>query len=345
MKTNTYLIFGILLMAIFLTACSAKNKSQQEIVQWEQSAKESPQPPSDSILEPMMMAYVKYIKAYPEDEMTPIYLYRLGSIYVRMEKWDVAAKHFDFLIKIYPDSEPYQHALALAAQAYDERLDNKERASELYKTYLEKFPTGVAKEQAEFFFKPESEKAQARIAGDMKKLYADTQSKGPNRQIAHVLVRRYINYVKQYPQSEFAPIYCFDGGKLASTIGESGDAIELWLTIYEQYHDFHLYPETMLFLAFEFENKMPLYIQTYNKKEKFKSQNHARFKQLDLHKTDWNKEAEKMYKSFLAKYPTHELAPQVKALLEQIGKTPNEVVTQFKAKLDSLRHTNTEIKK
>ena len=345
MKHNKYLLFNLLFLTLALTACSDKKERQYKIGELETLSKKVPQPPSDSILEPLMLDYAQYIQKYPEDEMSPIYLYRLGSIYVRMEKWDVATKHFDFLIKIYPKSEPYQHALALAAMAYESRLNEKEKAGELYKIYLSEFPNGAAKKEAEFFFKPEDEKAQSRIADDLKELYSDTQNKGPNRQVAHLLVRRYLNYVKQYPQSEFAPIYCFEGGKLASTIGESADAVELWMTIYEQYHDFHLYPETMLFLAFEYENKMPMYVQSSNKKEKFKAQNHARFKQLNLHEIDWTKEAKKMYEAFLAKYPSHQLAPQVKASLAHLGKSPNQVVTEFKVKLDSLRHTNTEIKK
>jgi TolA-binding protein len=345
MKHNKLFVFNLLFLILLLSACSGKKETQRNIAVWELTEKKAAQPTNDSILEPLLMAYVSYIQDYPEDEMSPIYLYRLGSIYVRMEKWDVATKHFEFLIKIYPESEPFQHALALAAKAYDERLNEKEKAGELYKIYLKEFPNGAAKKDAEFFFKPENEKAQSRIADDLKELYSDAQHKGPNRQVAHLLVRRYLNYVKQYPQSEFAPIYCFEGGKLASTIGESADAVELWMTIYEQYHDFHLYPETMLFLAFEYENKMPLYVQNSNKKEKFKAQNHARFKELKLHEIDWTKEAKKMYDSFLEKYPNHELAPQVKASLAHLGKTPNQVVTEFKVKLDSLRHTNTEIKK
>ena len=203
----------------------------------------------------------------------------------------------------------------------------------------------IAVSKNALFFQTENEKMQVRIADYQKELYEDKGDKGINRRTAHILVRQYLNYIQRFPDSDFAPMYCFEGGKLASTIGESGDAVELWLTIYEQYHDFHLYPETMLLLAVEYETKMPAYMMQYDMKKDYKARMHAYFNKKELKNLDWNKEAEKMYKAFLAKYPKHELAPQAQASLKHLGKSPNQVVTEFKNELDSLRRTNPELQK
>jgi TolA-binding protein len=330
------IFFSILLLS---TSCIGKIQLKNSIASLEKQVA-AQAVPKDSLLEPLMLAYTSYVRQYPEDDKTPIYLYKISGIYIRMQHWKEATKHLEFIIDKYTDSPVYPEALLLAAAAYEgTRGNNEERAGALYKIYLKKYPDGKGKAAAEFFFQPDDVKSRARIAEYQKQLYEDS-GKGLNKHAAHVLVRQYLNYVKKYPNSEFSPTYCLEGGKLASTIGETSDAVELWLTIYDQYHDFHLYPETMLLLAVEYEVKMPVFLQSYNKKEQFKSRMHARLERYNLMATDWTKEAEKMYKAFLAKYPTHALAEQAQASLKYLGKTPNEVVNSFKNNLDSLRNTS-----
>lgn len=320
----------ILFAAVIFYSCSGRYSLENKINSLE-NAMEAVNEPSDSILEPLLMAYTGYIRKYPEDGRAPIYLYKVGSFYVRMQNWKEAAKHFELVIDRYKDSEVYAEALLLAAYSYETiRANNEERAAVLYKEYLEKYPEGPGIARAQYYFKPENYKIRSRIAEYQNELYAEKGNL--NRQTAHILVSQYMNYIKKYPQSEFSPNYCFEGGKLASTIGETLDAVEFWLTILEIYPDFRLYPETILLLAVEYEAKMPIYLLNPPKKERLSQKVNNRIKRFELLKTDWQKESEKLYKQFLKKYPNHELAEQAKASLKYLGKTPNEVVSEFKKK-------------
>lgn len=350
MKINIRILFILVAVLSIMASCSPKKAERQKIASMEvavaeaeANAPEGQVEIGDSLLKPLMEAYAIYVQKYKEeDKMTPIYLYRMGSLYYRMQSWKAAIKHFEYVIESYPTSEAYPEAMILAASLHDERLNNKARAEVLYKEYLKKFPEGTGRAKADFFFKSPEEKMQSRIGDLQTQIREDEKSKGLNRHLAHVLMRQYASYVKQYPNSEFAPMYCFEGGKLASNLGETADAIEHWLTIYDQYHDFHLYPETVLLLAVEYENKMPIFIQQFKRQQDFKKRYQAKFTGKDWSEVDWMKEAEKLYKEFLAKYPNHELASHAAASLKYLGKNPNEVVQEFKVNLDSMRRASSK---
>lgn len=350
MKINIRTLFFLVAALSIMASCSPKKAERQQIAKLEVAVAEAEASAQagqieigDSLLRPLMEAYAIYVQKYKEDdEMTPIYLYRMGSMYYRMQSWKAAIKHFEYVIESYPTSEAYSEAMILAATLHDERLNNKARAEVLYKEYLKKFPDGEGRSKANFFFKSPEEKMQSRIGDLQTEIREDQKTKGLNRHAAHILMRQYASYVKQYPNSEFAPMYCFEGGKLASNLGETADAIELWLNIYDQYHDFHLYPETILLLAVEYENKMPIFIQQFKRQKAFKERYQSKFTGKDWTEVDWFKEAENLYKEFLVKYPEHELASHAAASLKYLGKDPNEVVQEFKVNLDSMRRASSK---
>lgn len=331
------------LLFLLLMACSAERSAQQKIKELEEHVAASLEEQQqnvlvkDSLLGQLLFAYADYSQQFKDDLQTPIYLYKMGSYYYRMQNWKEASKHLEMVIDQFEDSKAYPQALLLAASIYDSPHDrNNERAGQLYEKYLKAFPNGEGRATAEFFFKPAEEKMEARI-GEMQKQLRSGPKGQLDRAMAHKLVRQYLHYTRNYPSSEFSPAYCFEGGKLASSIGESYDAVQLWKRIYEQYHDFHLYPQTLLQLALEYEQKMPIFMQQYQRKKEFRSKMHADFELEKLTEVSWTEEARKMYEEFLEKYPEHELRPQVEASLKLLGKDPNEVVQNFRMQVDSLR--------
>ena len=324
----------IFFLLIILTSCSGRYSLKNEIKRLE-SELASKKIPSDSMLQPLLLSYSNYIQKYPKDRQTPIYLHKIGNIYLKMQNWTEASKHFEFIINKYQKSDVYQESLLLAAYSYESQRGNKEeRAAVLYQLYIDKFPNGPGIEQAKFFFQPEDLKMRSRIAEYQNELYKDNAAL--NLQTANLLIREYMSFVRKYTQHDFSPNYCFEGGKLASTIGETKDAVEFWLIILEDYPDFRLYPETMLLLAVEYETKMPLLDKLELSNDIKSNKRKNRIDHFDLNKTDWNKEAERLYKRFLEKYPKHELAEQAKASLQQLGKSPNEVVMGFQKKLENV---------
>lgn len=326
-------LFLVLFTLIFFASCTEKNAIKYKIKNLESEfTKDSSR--SDSLLELLLLSYTNFTNKYPTDSYTPIYLYKVGSLYVRMQNWKEAAKHFEFIIDGYEDSDVFAEAVLLAAYAQESpRANNEQRAAELYKIYLEKFPEGKGVKTAEFYFQPEDIKIRSRIAEYQNQLYSENGNL--NQITANLLVKEYLSFVRKYKLNDFSPNYCFEGGKLASTIGESAEAIEFWLTIVEDYPDYRLCPETMLLLAVEYETKMPLFGIDNIEKIQNNSKRVNKIDRFNLKKTNWDKEAEKLYKKFLELYPKHELAEQVKASMQQLGKSPNEVVMGFTKNLET----------
>jgi TolA-binding protein len=325
------LIFFIFLA---LTSCSGRYSLKNEIKRLE-AALTSNKMPSDSLLKPLLLSYSNYVQKYPKDRQTPIYLFKIGNLYLSMQNWKEASKHFEFIIDAHQKSAVYQESILLAAYSYEAQRGNKEeRAAILYKLYLDKFPDGKGIEQAKFFFQPDDVKMRSRIAEYQNQLYKDNAQINP--QTANLLIKQYMSFVRKYRQHDFSPNYCFEAGKLASSIGETKDAVEFWLIILEDYPDFRFYPETMLLLAVEYETKMPLLNELELTSDLKSNKRNYKIDRFDLNKTNWNKEAERLYKRFLEKYPKHELAEQAKASLQQLGKSANEVVMGFQNKLENV---------
>jgi len=323
MKALSFLIFLVLVLA----SCTGKYALKKEIKLLESQLSKD-QNFSDSILEPLLISYTNYINNYPEDRLTPYYLYKIGSIYIRMQNWSEAAKHFEYVIDRFNDADVYPESILLAAYSNETlRANNEERSAELYKLYIDKFPNGPGIQRANFYFQPEDVKIRSRISDYQNLLYGDNGAL--NRNNALILVQQYMNFVRKYRQNNFSPNYCFEGGKLASTIGESADALEFWLIILEEYPDYRLYPETMLLYAVECETKMPQYAENYTESDTIKIKRKLKIDRFDIKNTNWTKEAERMYRKILELYPNQEIAEQAKASLKHLGKSPNEVVMSF----------------
>lgn len=330
--------FLILTIALISVSCVGKIRIKSDIAILEKKIQDSKNP-HDSLIEPLLTSYVAFIDKYPDDYFTPIYLYRVGSIYYRMQKWDISKQHLEMVIDDYKNSDAYPEALLLAASASENLPETELKfAEKYYKTYIKEFPEAKGKKLAEFYFKPEDEKIRNKIAEYQRVLYKKNENNDLNTEIASLLIRQYIIYSKKYPNSEFSPTYCFEGAKLASAAGLSAEASELCMTILEEYYDFKNYPETLLLLAVEFEDKMPLLAQNFNVKDKLKSKYLVRMGRYDLKSTNWKKEAEKLYKKFIKKYPGHVMTEQAKASLKNLGKDPNSVVDSFRRNLEKKKN-------
>ncbi len=328
----------VLLISFLSISCIGKIQIKSNIVTLERKLQDSKRP-HDSIIVPLLTSYVEFIDKYPDDFFTPIYLYRVGSIYYRMHKWDISRQHLDRVIVDYKNSDAYPEALLLAASSSENQPETEIKfAEKYYKTYLKEFPDGKGKTLAEFYFKPDDIKIRHKIGEYQNVLYANNENAALNNEIAGLLIRQYLKYSKKYLNSEFTPTYCFEGAKLASALGLSLDVTELCLTILEEYHDFKYYPETILLLAVEFEDKMAAAIQNYEEKDMLRAKSHSRIKRFDLKNTDWRKEAEKLYRTFIKNYPNHSMYEQAKAALKNIGKDSNSVVNAFRKNLEKKKN-------
>lgn len=323
-----------LFLSIFFLSCTEKEKAIYAINEAELLVSKD-STIQDNHLKKLLYSYLDYIQNYPDDSKTPIFIYKIAVLYYRMGQWKVCIQHLQYILDKYQNSNVYPEAIALAASAYEgPRFNNEKKAMELYKMYREKFPKGASSQMVNFYFQPDDNKYKFYISQLQDKLFSDeTQQSGIQLLAAKELIQLYKLYVLKFPNADLAPSYCFEGGKLASTIGDYALSSEFWLQIIEQYHDFSLYPETLILLAVEFENNLPMYIQNHweiiNQRHNFP----LLTKKFQLDKTQWLLEAKKLYEIYLEKYPNHAMNQQAIASLKNLGKDPNEIVEEFNTKM------------
>lgn len=318
MSRPIYVLFLAVCLAVVAASCGDKAADLRGDIDRIESATEKVA--TDEQMRSLLTLYVQYIQRYPQDAAAPIYLYRMAEVYYRATNWAEAARHLGLLLERYPNSKIEEEALIFAGMIYEERLHDNARAEKTYKDYLAKFSNGKHKKQAELFFKSPEEKLLARIAeeeANLEKNKNDTRAAG-------LLAFTYRSFATQFPKHEKTPNFCMQGAKLASGLGESFLALELYDILEQQHPDFADMPNVLFFTAVEYDDRAEPHWRKQIAARKPFIGFAAQFREADA-KTFLTL-AEKYYKLFLTKFPTHPLAKDVKISLENLGKTDNEVV-------------------
>ena len=109
-----------------------------------------------------------------------------------------------------------------------------------------------------------------------------------------------MNFADEYPNDSLSPKYLHKAAELALAIDMSKEAISTLDTLIKRYPDYKYLPDAIFFKGFIQENHLKDFAA-----------------------------AEKTYKDFLKRFPNHELAAQVVVIIENIGKSPDEMVKEF----------------
>jgi len=121
--------------------------------------------------------------------------------------------------------------------------------------------------------------------------------------MADELVQAYISYAESHKESPEAPDYLYSAADLSLNIGKSKESLELYNRIIYQYPDYKKAPECLFLVGYIYEN----YFEQYGK-------------------------AKEIYESFLKKYPNHDFADDAAISIENMGKSPEELIRGFEEK-------------
>jgi outer membrane protein assembly factor BamD (BamD/ComL family) len=151
----------------------------------------------------------------------------------------------------------------------------------------------------------ESHQALEAIRKAESNLYPDSTMM-PDAEKARNIIALYSDYAMKYPSDTLSPGFLFKAGDMSSKINETAKAIELFGALTKAYPD-HPNASYALFLqGFIYENQIgdPAKAKPY-------------------------------YEQFLSMYPDHQLAQDVAFSLENLGKTPEELIREFENKQHS----------
>jgi outer membrane protein assembly factor BamD (BamD/ComL family) len=117
---------------------------------------------------------------------------------------------------------------------------------------------------------------------------------------AEALIQLYVDFVKDFPEDYLADVYLFKAADLSLNIGKYKQAVEFYQQLREDY------PES--------ENaEISLFMQAFI---------------YDYHLRDFQN-AKQKYEAFLKSYPESEFSMDAEISLEQLGKSPENIMKEF----------------
>lgn len=117
------------------------------------------------------------------------------------------------------------------------------------------------------------------------------------------LIGFYEKYADEFPEDSLAPVYLFRASDISMNLQQPVKTIDLFNKIMTKYPDYEKTPSVMFLKAFVYEDQLH-----------------------DLSK------AKKYYEEFLEKYPDSDFADDAKISLQNLGKSPEELIKEFEEK-------------
>jgi tetratricopeptide (TPR) repeat protein len=148
---------------------------------------------------------------------------------------------------------------------------------------------------------PQTEMRDAIHQAELKLLTDSTFS--PDAEEAKNLITLYDAYAKKFPADTLSAEYLFKAGEISVGINNPKKGIEYYSRLYEQYPSFSKAPVALFLQGFIYENQLGDLVN-----------------------------AKLIYEKFLELYPNHPIANDVTISLENLGKSPEELIQMFQDK-------------
>jgi outer membrane protein assembly factor BamD (BamD/ComL family) len=130
-------------------------------------------------------------------------------------------------------------------------------------------------------------------------LFADA-TKMIDREMAQDLIDKYIEFADAFPNDPEAPATLFKAGDMAMNLNMPQKAIDIFDRIMTNYPDYEKTPQCLFLKGYVYEND---------------------FRDLPR--------AKEIYEEFLQKYPDDEFADDAAISIQNLGKSPEELIREF----------------
>ena len=293
-------IFALFLISAALLAQSCqsdKQKLQQEIAQMETQLEAAS---STELANNLIDKYLAYVAAYPEDADTDArFLYRAAGVNYRQGRYQMAADLLEQALKDYYASENTPASALLLGTILKENLKKTEAATTVFQSIKQAFPGFEEAKTETDQLDPSLPAISQRMGALLQQLSSDSLGR-VNFQAANDYILNCEMLAVVQPNAEESPQLLYKAGEVAGSIGAYEKAIDLFDWIYNKYPDYEKAPLALFMKAFTLDNNM---------------------KNIDA--------ARPVYEEFLAKYPDNDFARDAKILLENLGKSDEEIFNSF----------------
>jgi len=204
------------------------------------------------------------------------------------------------LIKEAATVDPNRH-LELASIL--KSVNKSEAANTLYQSIVDNFPDSENAAVAKAAISDTFSSIDKYILDLGEKLFIDPDNTGINKPAAMKFVDACEAYALGYPNNPTTPDNLFKSAEVAKSLRTFTKSLSLYDWIIEKYPNYEKAPTALFLKGFIIENNV-----------------------------GDDAKAREIYDTFLAKYPQHDLADDVQFLIENIGKTDEEILEMIEAK-------------
>lgn len=249
----------------------------------------------------LITAYQQYIAEHPNDKETNAsYFYRMAGLYFRQNQYPNAADALMKVLRFYKGTAVEAASLHLLGDIYSDNLNYPELGQDLYQYTRGSFPkykdiAVIAKKNIN-----NSRSISERIDEVANQIYSDSSGLPNARMARKYIAACEVNAITRPGEPQAAELL-FKAAMTARTTGRNPvQALDIYDWIYDQFPGYEKSYQALFLKAFTLDN--------------------------DMKKFD---EARVEYESFLEKYPNDEFAVSTKFLLDNLGKSDDEIIKQF----------------
>ncbi|MFH2095512.1 MAG: hypothetical protein ABIJ16_07400 [Bacteroidota bacterium] len=131
-------------------------------------------------------------------------------------------------------------------------------------------------------------------------LYKDTMAFYLDMEVARNIINKYVAFADQFPDDTMSAEYLFKAGEVCRAMNLGEESIRYYERVYSDFPAFEKAPYCLFLKAFVYENIV-----------------------MDMMK------AKEFYTLFIEEFPEHEFADDARALIKNLGKTPEELIRSF----------------
>lgn len=287
----------LLLFAGVLSLSSCGSDQSSNIAQLEAKVEENPTPEDADAL---IALYRAYIDEHPEDvEQNARYLYRAAGLMYRLNRFNDASNLLKESIRDYYGASQTANNAFFMASIQEEKLNNPVLATSIYQAVAQAFPKFEKAAEVKAKLPADLPSIQTRIDTLAKGIF-DLSSGRVNRRTANNFIETCDLYSLIVPEDPASPSFLHKAGEAARATRAFNAALDIYERLYERYPDFEKAPQALFLRAFTLDNDL---------------QRHA--------------EARELYETFLEKYPNDDFADDTQFLLQNLGKSDEEIIQSF----------------
>lgn len=295
-------LFFALLAIAFLGGCSSNSDNSANNIEALEKKLEESKSMDDANL--VVEAYTLYINEHPDDtEQNAIYLYRAASTMFQMNRFSTATDYLKRSLKEFYPAKNNAKTAELLSVIYDEKLQSPSAATTIRQAMLSAFPDYENAAKIKEKLPTDLADMTTRMKDLSAKMFNDTTGK-MNYRVANELVLNCELHALLLPNDPQSPSLLHKAAETARSIRVFPKALAIYEWIYTSFPNYEKAPQALFLHAFTLDNDLKKY-----------------------------EEAKKLYEEFLQKYPDNDFADDTQFLLENLGKSEEELIKSFEEKV------------